>query len=324
MRAERLISLMLLLHSKGGMTAHKLAEYLEVSERTIYRDLDALSEANIPIYTHPGPNGGVFLDEDYRVSLTGLSRDELQALFIASDAYPLRELGLGRAVEDALLKLFAALPSVQRPDIERLRDRLYIDPVNWFHESEWTPTIPLLQQAIWEGRRIHMLYQSFTHEITERTIEPYALVAKANVWYMVGRQPGGDMRNYRNSRIQQVRLLDETFERADFDLIAYWQESRISFEKHMAASYHPYPATVRIQPDVMDYFGRYLNGRYEILPSAGDDEWLRLHVTFESTGEAKTCILGLGTKIDILEPDDLRQMVIQAAREIVAFHSERK
>src|SRR5262245_10995030 len=127
MRADRLISLMLVLHSKGRMTAQKLAEHLEVSERTIYRDVDALSTAGVPVYVQPGVNGGIVLDENYRISLTGLSRAEVQALFVSSNAGPLADLGMDKAVEDTLLKLFAALPSAHQAEVERLRSRFYVD-----------------------------------------------------------------------------------------------------------------------------------------------------------------------------------------------------
>src|SRR5262245_53049166 len=143
MRADRLISLMLLLNARGRMTAQTLANQLEVSERTIYRDVDALGAAGIPIYVQPGVNGGVFLDENYRISLTGLTRAEVQALFVSSNARPLAALGLDSAVEATLLKLFAALPSAHQMEVERLRSRFYIDPANWFQVVEAPALLPI-------------------------------------------------------------------------------------------------------------------------------------------------------------------------------------
>src|SRR5689334_12127743 len=150
MRADRLLSLMLLLHARGRMTAQQLADQLEVSERTIYRDIEALCTAGIPLYTQSGTSGGVFLEESYRVSLTGLSRAQVQSLFISGEARPLGDLGLGKALDDTLLKLFAALPSIHRDEVKRLRQRFYIDPANWFQIVEATSFFPALQQAVWE------------------------------------------------------------------------------------------------------------------------------------------------------------------------------
>src|SRR5690554_4763928 len=159
MRADRLISLMLLLHARGRMTARRLAEHLEVSERTIYRDIDALSAAGVPVYVQPGVNGGIFLDEHYRISLTGLTQSEVRALFVGNHARPLADLGLSQAVEDTLLKLFAALPTAHQAEVERLRSRFYIDPANWFQTAESSALLPVLQQAVWEDRALNICYQ---------------------------------------------------------------------------------------------------------------------------------------------------------------------
>jgi DNA binding protein with HTH domain/WYL domain-containing protein len=185
MRADRLISLMLLLNARGRMTAQTLADQLEVSERTIYRDVDALGAAGIPIYVQPGVNGGIFLDENYRISLTGLSRAEAQALFISSKGTPLPDLGLDNAVEATLLKLFAALPSAHQVEVERLRNRFYIDPANWFQIVEPSALLPTLQQAVWEDRALSIQYQVVEGEWFEGVVNAYALVAKANIWYLV-------------------------------------------------------------------------------------------------------------------------------------------
>lgn len=195
MRADRLISLLLNLHAKGRMTAAVLAKHLEVSERTIYRDLDALSAAGVPVYTQPGQNGGIFLDEGYRVALTGLSLAEVRALFVSSEAGPLNDLGLSKAVEGTLLKMMAALPQPQRREAERVRQRLHIDPKNWFQITEISPLLPQLQRAVWDDHVIEVDYQPIGGRYGRRELEAYALVAKANLWYLVARKSGGEMRN---------------------------------------------------------------------------------------------------------------------------------
>ncbi|MBZ0287993.1 MAG: HTH domain-containing protein, partial [Anaerolineae bacterium] len=172
MRADRLISLMLLLHARGRMTAQTLAQQLEVSERTIYRDVDALGAAGVPIYVQPGVNGGIFLDEHYRISLTGLTRAEVQSLFVSSSTPPLADLGLDNAVQATLLKLFAALPLPHQAEVERLRSRFHIDPANWFQVIEPSDTFPLLQQAVWEDRAVSIRYQVVEGEWFDGVVNP--------------------------------------------------------------------------------------------------------------------------------------------------------
>src|SRR5688500_5367640 len=159
MRADRLISMILTLHAKGRMTANDLAVQMEVSDRTIYRDLEALGAAGIPVYTQPGQNGGIFLDEDYRVALTSLSIPEVRALFVSSGSSPLADLGLARPAEHTMLKLMAALPYRQRTEAQRMRQRFHIDPRNWFQVVELSPYLPLLQQAVWEDCVITVDYR---------------------------------------------------------------------------------------------------------------------------------------------------------------------
>lgn len=324
MRADRLISLMLLLNSKGRMTAQKLAEHLEVSERTIYRDVDALSSAGVPIYVQPGVNGGIFLDEHYRISLTGLTRTELQALFVSGMAGPLGDLGLERAVEATLLKLFAALPDAQQAEVERLRSRFLVDPANWFQVVEPSVLLPVLQQAVWEDRAVRIRYQVVDGEWFDGLVNAYALVAKANIWYLVGEkrvEGGGGLRNYRLGRIKEAELTDLRFNRPpNFDLAKYWAESCRQFERLSLEQFPPYHAVLRVSPKTFWYFPGYLEGRYTQLGAADEDGWVRLRVRFDDLGDARMRVLGLGTGVEVLETDELRQTVIETARAITAAY----
>ncbi len=324
MRADRLLSLMLLLHARGRMTAQDLAEQLEVSERTVYRDIEALSVAGVPVYTQPGTNGGVFLDENYRISLTGLSKAEVMSLFVSSDTGPLSDLGLARAVEDTLLKLFAALPSIHRQEVERMRQRLHIDPADWFQLVEPLPCLSILQQAVWEDRKVDITYQPVEGAQIKRTIEAYALVAKGNIWYLVGKESGGEMRTYRVARFQEVTLTDAVFERSpDFDLAAYWKDSSRAFEEKMLETFPPYPATVRVHPDLLWWFESYMTGKYEQVGSPDGEGWVTLRVVYEAWGDALMRVLGLGPSIEVLEPDELRADVVKTARAVVDFYASR-
>lgn len=326
MRADRLLSLMLLLRARGRMTAQDAARHLEVSERTVYRDIDALSAAGVPIYTQPGTNGGIFLDENYRISLTGLTRPEVMSLFVSSGIGPLDDIGLSRAVEDTLLKLFAALPSVHRQEVERMRQRLYIDPADWFQLVEPTPFLHTLQQAVWEDRIVGADYERALGQFVDCMLEPYALVAKANTWYLVGNRVGGGMRTFRVSRFRDVRLTDDRFERVSgFDLEAFWKASCRDYEEDMRQIFPPYPAKVRVHPDVLWLvFDGLVARQFNQVGPPDPQGWITLDVVFASMEDAVMRALGLGTYIDVLEPDELREWVVEVARTIVDYHETKQ
>lgn len=321
MRADRLLSLMLLLQTRGRQTALELSEQLEVSLRTVYRDLDALSSAGIPVYTQSGPNGGVFLDEHYRVSLNGLSREDVRALFLSSAAGPLKDIGLGKS--DMLLKLFAALPSAHRAEVERLRQRLYIDPANWFQVVEPQPFLPPLQQAVWEDRLVQVRYQPVEGQVIERTLEAYGLVAKANIWYFIGRKcDSGEFRNFRIRRLSTVELCEARFVRDDdFDLSQYWTESCANYERESFTRFPRYQTVLRVHPDVFWVFPGFLEGRYEQIGEIDAEGWRTLRVSFDSLGDARARVLGMGTSVEVCEPDELLSEVVNMAQSIVEKHA---
>ena len=322
MRADRLLSLMLLLQSKGHLSAQDLAERLEVSERTIYRDVEALSFAGVPVYTRPGTNGGVFLDENYRISLTGLAKSEIQALFISGVASPLADLGLEKTVEDVLLKLFVALPSVHRREVERARQRLYIDPAYWFQLAEPMPHFSLLQQAVWEDRQIEFDYRHQDGEWAKRSVDAYGLVAKGHIWYLIGKPKDGHIRTYRVVRMRDLALTDTIFERnPNFDLAAYWQESSRTFEQEIRDSLTPCIATLQVKQEVLWYFENLMLGKYERLPTVNETEWTTLRVWFSSLDDAKMRILGLGAEVQVAQPQELLDLIVKTARAIVVLYT---
>lgn len=220
MRADRLLSLLLLLQARGRMTAQELAEQLEVSERTIYRDLSALSSAGIPVYTESGPGGGCELVDGYQTRLTGLTTTEIRALFLLSLSDPLTDLGLDRALQDALLKLSAALPTTSRSDAVQVRQRIYMDTTPSDHSRHALPYLGLIQDAVWQDRTLQLTYGRSIRQ----NFDPYGLVSKANIWYLVG-AAAEEIQVVRVSRIQAARLTEQRFVRpAAFDLATYWTE----------------------------------------------------------------------------------------------------
>jgi predicted DNA-binding transcriptional regulator YafY len=245
MRADRLLSILMLLQTKGRMTAHDLASQLEVSERTIYRDLEALSIAGVPVYTERGPGGGCSLVDGYQTRLTGLTDVEVRALFLFNLAGPLADLGLGRALDDALLKLEAALPVASREKVEQIRQRFHLDTTWWYHSADGSSSLQTIQEALWQDRKLCLLYRESDGSWSEYALDPYGLVSKADIWYLVG--ICNDMYHVlRVSRIIRATLLDDQFSRvADFNLAQYWGEYCAQLE----TNHPPYAVPLRLAPD---------------------------------------------------------------------------
>lgn len=321
MRADRLLSLMRLLQSGGNMTAHELAERLEVSERTIYRDLDALSAAGIPVYASRGPGGGCALQEDYRASMIGLSASEVRSLFMSGQAGPLADLGLGKPMEDALLKVLATLPSAQRRDAARARQRVHLDAASWNRPSEEVPHLRTLQAGVWEERCLCLAYQKNDSELVERVVSPYGLVAKAGVWYLVGAVEE-QIRVFRVSRVRDAKLLDETFEYpAGFDLANYWAEWCLQFKTNLPR----YEVKVRVSPPTVPtlpyVFGE---GMRSLTAQAAPDVegWITIPLVFETLEEARSRLMGFGLGLEVLEPRELRESIMKLAEDLVEFYSK--
>jgi predicted DNA-binding transcriptional regulator YafY len=255
MRADRLLSILLLLQVHRRSYAGELAKRLEVSERTIHRDMEALSGAGIPVVAERGVGGGWNLLEKYQTNLTGLNEAEIQALFLTKPAHLLADLGLHQASEAALIKLLAALPSMSRRDAEFVRQRIYVDTAGWHPTQEDHSYLPVLQQAIWKERKLALTYQRGDISF-DRVVEPLGLVAKGNAWYLIAATDGA-VHTYRVSRIRSACITEETCARPpQFDLAGHWAQSSSNF----VAALPQFPVTVRIAPDVLEHI--YHAGRY--------------------------------------------------------------
>lgn len=312
MRADRLLAMMLLLQTRGKMTAHKLAAELGVSRRTILRDLDALSIAGVPVYAEGGHGGGIALDEDYRSTLAGLQDKEVRALFVASNNELLNEVGLGEAAKSTLLKLLAVLPDSQRPKAEHIRQRLLIDPTWWWREAQ-PPFWEVLQQAVYEDWRIQITYERHDGQVTERELEPYSLIAKSSLWYLVAKQ-GDEFRTFRVSRIQSLTRLNAHFQRQpNFDLPTYWQAHLSEFVETISE----YNFTLKVHPDRVNFVRWLAPGRSTFEPTNNANEWLVTHIHLESLDLAKMLVFGLGKQGEVLGPPELKEQVLVSARELV-------
>jgi predicted DNA-binding transcriptional regulator YafY len=321
MRADRLLSLLLLLQSRGRTPARELARLLEVSVRTIYRDLDALSAAGIPVYAERGPGGGCALLESYRASLTGLTSGEVTALFSGLAAGPSADLGMGQALQGARLKLWATLTAQQRQGAEHARQRLHLDPSPWFQPAESLPFLPAIQEAVWQDRRLQMVYRRSDGSRGERLVDPYGLVAKAGVWYLVAAR-SGELRVYRVSRVLSATVSEEGFQRRPgFDLAAYWERWCAEFE----AGLPHYPATVRLAPaaaPVLPFvLGEWVHRLLEEAGPADEAGWVTLTLTFDTLEGACRQLLGLGALAEVLAPAELREAMRERAAAVVGMYA---
>lgn len=317
MRADRLLSLLMLLQTRRRLTARQLAAELEVSERTIYRDITALSAAGIPVVSEGGPGGGISLVERYRTDLTGLRPEEAQALSMLAIPEPLVRLGVGQELKTALLKLSAAVSPKAREQQEQARRRIHLDSVWWFQSEEPTPHLQTIQQAVWQDRLLRVTIQGAFDALSEQVIAPYGLVAKASVWYLVYAR-GEKIRALRLASILAAQVLAEGFERpADFDLAVFWQAWCAEFERER----QHYTVRVRVAPALAARLPRLLGGQaVEALnqPPAATQraDWQEMTLTFENFETARTRILGFGGAIEVLEPPALRASVADFAEQV--------
>jgi predicted DNA-binding transcriptional regulator YafY len=320
-RASRLVNLLLLLQSRGGLTAAELARELEVSVRTVHRDVEELSAAGVPIFAERGPLGGIRLVDGYRTRLTGMTADEAEALFLAGLPGPAAQLGLGTVVAAAQLKVMAALPPELRSRASRIVQRFHLDAAGWFHADEAVPHLDTLSSAVWDGRQVQMTYERGGGPV-ERTIGPLGLVLKGGVWYVIGTSDG-QIRTYRVSRVAAATVLDDAVDRPDgFDLAAYWTESSAAYERDAPTI----EVVVRIAEDqtwrIADAYGRAAVDAAERLDEPDPEGWLHLRLKVSWPEEVASRMLAIGPSIEVLEPADVRERVIAIAGRVVARYRD--
>jgi predicted DNA-binding transcriptional regulator YafY len=309
MRASRLLSILLLLQTRGRMTAQQLADELEVSVRTIYRDVESLHSAGVPLYGDAGWSGGYQLLDGYRTQLTGLTTDEAESLFLAGLPGPAAELGLGAVVTAAQLKLMAALPAELRDRAGRIRERFHLDVPGWYRQPDDVPHLLAVANAVWGQHRIRIRYRRWEapREVV-RTLEPLGLVLKGARWYLVA---GPKPRAYRVSEILELHPLDEPFERPEgFHLADYWQSYLDDFEARRLQG----EATVRLSKRGMerlhDLFGHAVATQARANASEVDDRgWVTTTIPIESIEHTHGEMLRLGAEVIVESPDELRKLI---------------
>ncbi len=304
------------------MTAQQLADELEVSVRTVYRDVEELSASGIPVFADRGAHGGFQLVEGYRTRLTGLTPQEAEALFLSGYPGPAAELGLGTVLAAAQLKVLAALPPELRSRASRIRQRFHLDAPGWFSEPEVTPFLQQIADAVWSDRKLEMHYRrGGDDQVVDRIVDPLGVVLKAGVWYLVARS-GQDFRTYRISRIVGLTIVEERFERPDeFDLAAHWERSVAAYESSLPS----FVAKVRVRDRslwrVSDIVGS-ARAHEAIQAGQKDDRgWLVLDIHLGDPEYAQSQLLAFGADLEVLEPADFRQAVAEAARGLAGLYS---
>jgi predicted DNA-binding transcriptional regulator YafY len=315
-KADRLISLLLLLQSRRQCSARLLAERLEVSERTIYRDVDALGAAGVPVYAQRGANGGIVLADGYRRALTNFNEEEIRALFV-SGASPLADLGLERGFTRALEKLHGGLADVQQRAAEKSRTRVHLDTRRWNQPEPPRALLMALRRAVWDDRCLRIRYEDRNRSVSTRNVEPFGLVAKAGVWYLVARSDD-QLRSFRVDRIRNAQELARRFERpAAFDLERYWSDSSTRFAE--ASRSADFAVTFRVLNEGLERVTSYWPA--EIVARRKRDALVR--VTFPGREVAIFQALGWSETATLREPAELREAVVARAVRVLERYAKR-
>jgi predicted DNA-binding transcriptional regulator YafY len=319
MRADRLLSILLLLQVHRRVTARDLAKRLEVSERTVLRDMDALSGIGVPVIAERGAGGGWSLVEGYQTKLTGLSAAEIQSLFLARPPRLMADLGLKHESDAAMIKLQASLPEVSRQHADFARERILVDSRGWRDPAESVACLPMLLEALWQERQVRFVYHKVLGEPGERIAHPLGLVAKGSTWYLIARAEPlqDDPHTYRVSRIREAAILEQPAHRlAGFDLPTYWEHSATEFREKLPRYY----ATFLASRGVMRWV-RYRGWRLEEEADAG--EAVRIRLRFDAEEEAVQFALSFGGQVEAIDPPELRDKVLAGARATMALYGGR-
>ncbi|KKJ93973.1 YafY family protein [Micromonospora sp. HK10] len=321
MRASRLLSILLLLQAHGRLTAAELAGHLEVSVRTVYRDVESLHAAGIPLYGEAGHAGGYRLVDGWRTRLTGLTAEEADRLLFAGLPGPAAELGYQSVVDTLRLKLHAALPAPLADRAARLQERFHLDTPGWYSDGDPSPYLAPTAEAVWRQHRIRVHYRSWTGDV-QRVLEPYGLVLKGGRWYVVAARPDRpDPATYRVNQILDLTPLDEPFDRPGFDLPGWWRAHVVAFRAGLRRD----EATVRLSPRGRERLRELASDAVvaAVDASAGPPDpagWVYAVVPIESLTHAHADLLRLGAEVEVLSPAALRDRLADTAGALAALY----
>ncbi|ATL30656.1 helix-turn-helix transcriptional regulator [Streptomyces formicae] len=317
MKSDRLLSILLLLQTRGRVPAHELAERLEVSVRTIYRDVEALSASGVPVYAERGRHGGIELLAGFRTDVTGLTADESRALFILAAEGTHAALGLDAALGSALRKVMAALPEPHRPAAELTSRRILVDASRWMRGPGPVVDLETLQDAVFADRRLRLRYRHGGEaEPRTYTVDPYGLVSKAGVWYLVADRRG-EPRLFRADRVRSATLTDAPVRRRPgVDLADVWAALKRQVEERPGGI----AVTARVRRTRFDQFLR-INGNtlVEQPDDDGSSEWITVRLEFGHPGSTKM-LLPFTDHVEVLSPPEIRAELARAAAAVTALY----
>ncbi|WP_245807736.1 helix-turn-helix transcriptional regulator [Halobacillus massiliensis] len=318
LRGDRLVKILILLQAHGRITTKDLAEKLEVSERTIHRDMDALSTSGIPMYAERGKNGGWALVDDYKTNLTGLKEEEIRSLFLSPSEQLLEDLGLTRTFENARNKLAASVPSLYRESAKSIWERIYVYTTTWRVKKEKIRAFETLKKAIWNDRKLKITYRRADGQSVERLVNPLGLVAKGSRWYLAAAKPDGELRSYRVSRILTAEETEEIFKRpVNFNLGEYWKSSTKDFIESLPT----YKILADIRTSIlprMRFTDRFV--QVEQLEEEEREGWVSVSLTFNTEEEALGYILSFNDKIRVYKPADLPKKIVKLVEATKALY----
>ena len=308
MRASRLLTIQMLLQTRGGMSATELARSLEVSVRTLHRDIDELTAAGVPVYADRGRSGGFRLLPGWSTSLTGFTPEEAQAVFLSGLPGPAADLGLAPRLRDAELKLLSALPEAWRGPARNVRERLHLDPVDWYREAGPAPHLQAISEAVWKDRQLSLRYASWT-TTADRVVHPLGLVLKAGIWYLVAAREG-EPRTYRVDQVETAQVLDAPCQRPKaFDLAAHWRESVARFERDLLTGRAQVAATARGLLQLRQQSAALAKALKDVVPPA-EGERVTVRIPVEADAQAAGQLLRLAPDVEVLGPRALRDAVV--------------
>jgi predicted DNA-binding transcriptional regulator YafY len=317
-RASRLVTLLFTLQRLRGATAAQLARELEVSERTVYRDVAALSAAGVPLWTEPGRGGGIRLLDGWRTRLDGLTAQEAAAIFAVGAPRVLAELGMSAALAGAQAKLLATLPAELQEHARGVAERFHLDAPGWFHTPQQVTQLAAVAEAVWEQQRLRIGYRR-RHDVVERTVDPLGLVLKAGTWYLAA-GVDGTVRTYRVDRITTAEPTGDRFERPDrFDLAEWWTGAAGRFESQMLRAtvrLRVGPRGLKILPHAADH-----DAALKAIAHAGPPDaegWRELELDVEGIDVAAGQLTALGGEVEALDPEELRAALAAAGAALAA------
>ncbi|MGI8316355.1 helix-turn-helix transcriptional regulator [Halobacillus mangrovi] len=320
MKAERMIKILILLQYGETVSTPELAKELEVSERTIHRDMEALSRAGIPVYSQRGKAGGWRLIDDWKQKLSWLKEKELQLLFLPPADKILTDLDIDISSKEVKNKLLLSLPEPSRQQAKSLWERVYVDMGTWKNtQTDITAAMDTLHDAVMNEQKAKIFYKKANGVEKESMIQPLGLVAKASTWYVVAINENGDYRSYKVVRISQISIMDDYFERpADFDLASYWKNSKKSFTENLPK----FSVEVKVSSSAckrMMFTGRFVT---KVSEKVTEDGWAYVELTFQTEEEAVNFIIGFGDQILVVSPESLISKVTKRAKEVLSLYEE--